>query len=147
MKLEGSWEGEFVYDERCRTELTSKPVNFSLTVSTHLLSGLFEGTCKESPLIKDQALIALIYGKVRINEIFFTKRYPFTFGFDQDGKFISGKEPHPEIYFTGVYSDKKQFYGSWRMEPTFRKIDGHLCEILPSFGFWWMKKTADQANW
>jgi hypothetical protein len=145
MNLEGNWQGEFVYDERCQTASTSKPIVFSLTVSTYLLSGLFEGACKEPPLIKDQELISSVYGKLRVKEIFFTKRYPFTFGFDQSGKFISGREPHPEIYFTGSYNDKKQFYGSWRMEPTFRKIEGHLCEILPSFGFWWMKKNLDQS--
>ncbi|HEY9047211.1 MAG TPA: hypothetical protein VIN08_15000 [Ohtaekwangia sp.] len=143
MIIDGLWKGEYVYDEYCKVPFKQTTVPFSLSIRQSgimAMSGGFEGIWQDDTTISDITVPGNVYGVLKETELFFVKLYPRTYGYAHDRSFFVGDEPHPEIHYTGRFWKEDIFEGTWRIERTFRKVNGRLCEIAESSGLWWIKR-------
>jgi hypothetical protein len=138
--IQGIWKGEYTYDRKYEHPLITQPVPFILRIKTVDDSGLFEGMCQDDPEIGLISLSAVIYGMVKPNGIFFTKKYSKTMTMDAGGNVIIGEESHPDIMYECSWSESDRFFGTWRAERTFRKVNEKVIEMLPIHGAWWIER-------
>jgi len=142
--IEGIWQGEYVYDEYCKVPFQQVTIPFTLSIRQSGvlgMSGGLEGVWQDDSTINAITMPANVYGLAKDNELFFVKLYPKTFGYDEGGNLFVGDEAHPEIFYTGMLWKDGIFHGTWRIERTFRKVNGRLYEILAGSGMWWIKKV------
>ena len=136
--IKGIWRGEYVYDDRFEPRIVKTPIPFLLKVKSVDPNGLFEGMCQDSPEVSQIDFPADIYGKWEEDQLTFSKRYPKTLFRDGSGKLMSVNEPHPDIIYQAKIGNSDKLLGTWRIEKTFRKLEGKVVEIGSITGVWWM---------
>lgn len=140
-EIHGIWKGEYIYDDRYQPALVKTPVPFILKINSIDEKGLWEGTCMEDPAVSRITIPAAVYGRTKEEkELLFCKKYPKTFMNDALGKLVVIDEPHPDVLYEGKLSDNGQFFGTWHVARTFRKLNGTVLEIRYISGVWWMKR-------
>ncbi len=149
MDISGVWRGEYSEISEGHAKLSS--VSFVMKIKPTKISGFlglgditFEGVCQDDPGESNLSMHATVYGSINKPDIYFVKQYPklmIDFGF---GKIETHDEPHPEIYYTGKFSNDK-FFGNWNMNRSFRKIKGSVTEFSRKEGIWWMSKMESSS--
>jgi hypothetical protein len=137
-EIQGIWKGEYIYDDRFQPSLTKASIPFILRIKSIESSGLFEGMCQDDPAISQIDFPADIFGKFDGDQLIFSKRYPKTVLQDNFGKLVTVDEAQPDIIYQARLGSSDRILGTWRMERTFRKLDGKVVEIGPITGVWWM---------
>jgi len=96
--------------------------------------------CQDDPAISQIDFPADIFGKLDGNQLIFSKRYPKTVLQDNFGKFVKADEAQPDVIYQAKLGNNSKILGTWRIERTFRKLNGMLVEIGPITGVWWMDR-------
>jgi hypothetical protein len=144
--INGIWKGEYMTKQFMFETGSETPVPFVLKIKStgegrfiSLDRGLFEGICQDDPVITKIEQHASIFGSLDLEGIYFVKQYPKLFV-----QMPTGIQPydstHPEIYYVGQFKDDV-FSGTWKMNSTFRKINGKLAQLKAMNGLWWMRKV------
>ncbi|HEY0653049.1 MAG TPA: hypothetical protein VGD65_07970 [Chryseosolibacter sp.] len=146
MDINGVWTGEYIVHHFMFETGKETPVPFVMKITTvgegkyiSLERGLFEGVCQDDPVISKVALHAKITGSFDRNGIYIIKQFPMLIVQNPSGGVTTYDDLHPEIVFAGEFKDD-QFAGTWYTNRTFRKINGHLRELMAMKGTWRMRK-------
>jgi len=136
----GIWKGEYAYADECRPYVVATAIPFILRVKSVNQQGVFEGMNQDDPVISKIRLPATIYGKCKDQELHFVKRFKKTLAYDGMGTLMTGDDEHPDVVYKGTLKENGQFFGTWHVAHTFRKINDAVLEFKTLHGIWWMKR-------
>jgi hypothetical protein len=135
-----TWAGFYTLEVGYPFEQRSKPFKFWLEWTVE--NGIIKGTCIDEESRKVFSEPAKIHGFIEADFVSFIKKYPYSWGYDENNDLIlvDNISP-PEIHYTGNFIEK-HFEGIWEMTLDSSAANGQVYEKYYS-GTWLMKRTKN----
>ncbi|MDO3628706.1 hypothetical protein [Mucilaginibacter sp. BT774] len=142
MIKKGTWKGLYKYNNKIHHELRREGTKFEISI-IEINNDHFAGTVQDDLATGGTEGIGEITGHVTGNEVYFVKQMPIMTTLNPiNGARKTFNKKHPNIYYTGTFSDDgKSISGQWRFKAGFTLVGLLLIIGLANKGTWTMTLT------
>jgi hypothetical protein len=140
--MKGHYKGYYEYDKHGIQKNVPHGVTFFFVDITETDGKKFTGTIQDDIFTGGTPGIGTISGELKGDKITFIKQMPVA-TFLVDGQMKNFDKNHPEIYYTGIRTERK-FAGTWKIKFGFFRVGLLLLLGARTTGTWEMEKSSGE---